>query len=357
MQLPRGNLPAGLDPTGLQALPLASSPALAGLLWLGAAASCLLGANPAVALLAGITFALVLGNPQPALTAKVQKYLLQASVVGLGFGIKLSVVLAAGTTGLWATAFSLVFTLTLGWALARWLGLDRTTGQLISAGTAICGGSAIAVMGPVLGANARQMSVALIAVFLLNAVALFVFPLIGAWAGMDAADFGLWAAMAIHDTSSVAGAAAHYGPAALAVAVAVKLARALWILPLAAGTAFVMRKEGKNCIPWFVLGFLAASAAASFIPAVAGASAVLVSTAKAGLAATLFLVGTALTREALQNVGWKPLVHAVLLWLVVSVVSFAAVRGLSLGLWPVAAPRHSAAFLSPFHPETTSHLP
>lgn len=296
-------------------------------LWVCAAGCGLLWGNPAVALLAGIAFALALGNPQPALTAKVQKILLQASVVGLGFGIRMDVVLKAGTTGLWATALSLAFALGLGWLLARWLRLDGTTGQLISAGTAICGGSAIAVMGPVLGANARQMSIALITVFLLNAVALFLFPMIGTWAGMDAAEFGLWAAMAIHDTSSVAGAAAHYGPAALAVAVAVKLARALWILPMAAGAAFLMRKQAKNCIPWFVLGFLAASAASTFIPAVGEASGLLATGAKTGFAVTLFLVGTALTREALQNVGWKPLVHAVALWLAVSVVSFLAVRG------------------------------
>jgi uncharacterized integral membrane protein (TIGR00698 family) len=308
------------------------------LLWTCAVAAGLLARNPALALLTGIIFALTLGNPQPVLTAKVQKYLLQASVVGLGFGIKLDVVLTAGATGLGATALSLILTLGLGLALARWLELDRVTGQLISAGTAICGGSAIAVMGPVLGAGERQMSVALITVFVLNAVALFIFPIIGAWAGMDATQFGMWAAMAIHDTSSVAGAAAHYGAAALAVAVAVKLARALWILPLAAGTALVQRRRGKKYIPWFVLGFLVASAAATFIPGGESVAALLAATAKTGLAISLFLIGTALTRAALQNIGWKPLAHAVLLWLTVSVGSFWAIRN----FYPSAATQPAA---------------
>lgn len=296
------------------------------LLWVCAAACSLLWSRPALALLAGLAFALTLGNPLSALTAKVQKYMLQASVVGLGFGIKFEVVLAAGATGLGATALSIAFTLALGWLLARWLGIDGVTGQLISTGTAICGGSAIAVMGPVLGADERQMSVALVTVFVLNAVALAVFPLIGIWAGMDGADFGLWAAMAIHDTSSVAGAAAHYGASALAVAVAVKLARALWILPLAAGTALILRRQRKDCIPWFVLGFLAASAVATLLPGFGEVSAALADTAKAGLAATLFLVGAALNRAALRQVGWRPFVHAILLWLIVSIASFAAVR-------------------------------
>lgn len=347
----------GSDAMRLRALTLAAFHGHSWLLWTCAVAACLLSTNPALALLAGIVFALLVGNPQPALTAKVQKYLLQVSVVGLGFGIKLDVVLTAGATGLGATALSLLFTLGLGWALARWLELDRVTGQLISTGTAICGGSAIAVMGPVLGASERQMSVALVTVFVLNAIALFVFPVIGSWAGMNAADFGLWAAMAIHDTSSVAGAAAHYGPAALAVAVAVKLARALWILPLAAGTAFFLRKKGKGGVPWFVLGFLAASAAATFVPGCERAAVVLVATAKAGLATTLFLVGAALTREALQNVGWRPFAHAVILWLVVSVVSFAAVRGLSpWGGRATAgmAEARTASGYSAVHPETRS---
>jgi uncharacterized integral membrane protein (TIGR00698 family) len=306
----------------------ASPQAHSALLWTSAAACGLLAGMPAVALLAGIAFALTLGNPQVALTAKVQKILLQASVVGLGFGIKMDVVLRAGSTGLGATALSLAFSVGLRRLLAKWLRLDGTTGQLISSGTAICGGSAIAVMGPVLGANARQMSIALITVFLLNAVALFLFPIIGTWAGMDATQFGMWAAMAIHDTSSVAGAAAHYGPAALAVAVAVKLARALWILPMAAGTALLMRRQSKNVIPWFVLGFLAASAATTFLPVVAEAAGFLSAAAKTGLAVTLFLIGAGLTRDALQNVGWRPLAHAVILWAVVSTVSFVAVRGL-----------------------------
>jgi len=340
--------------TGSRRLPIAAPQIYGWLLWAVAASCAFLWSNPALALLAGIAFALTVGNSQPKLTAKVQKYLLQASVVGLGFGLKIGVVLSAGEKGVGATAVSLLFTLGLGWLLARWLKVDQVTGQLISAGTAICGGSAIAVMGPVLGAGERQMSVSLVTIFLLNAVALFVFPAIGVWAGMNPSDFGLWAAMAIHDTSSVAGAAAHYGQAALTVAVAVKLARALWIIPLAAGAALLKRTPGRTTVPWFVFGFLAASAAATFIPGSEGTAHVLVGAAKAGLAVTLFLVGAALNREALKSVGWRPLAQAVILWVVVSVVSFAAVREMSQGkgLAAEAAKARSAPGHDGFSPES-----
>lgn len=292
------------------------------LLWLLAAACALPVVTPPTALFAGLVFALLVGNTDAARAAKVQKYLLQISVVGLGFGIQLDAVVRAGTTGMATTALTLVATLVAGAGLARWLAVERTTGQLISTGTAICGGSAIAAMGPVLGANARTMSVALGCVFVLNAVALFVFPAVGRAVGLDAVQFGYWAAIAIHDTSSVVGAAARFSPEALAVAVPVKLARALWILPLVLFAAWRAGRSGaRAALPWFVLWFVVASALASWLPAGAAVYPWLVQAAKAGLAVTLFLIGASLSKEALRSVGWRPFVLGLALWLLVSGVS------------------------------------
>ncbi len=297
------------------------------LLWLLAAGCLFPGVTPPVALFAGIVFALLIGRTDAKRAAQVQKFLLQASVVGLGFGIQFSAVLKAGSTGVVATAGSLLATIGLGLLLARWFQVERTTGQLISTGTAICGGSAIAAMGPVLGAQPREMTVALGCVFVLNAVALFVFPVIGHWLQMPPAQFGYWAAIAIHDTSSVVGAAARYSPDSLAIAVPVKLARALWILPLVTVAAVVLRKPGsKATLPWFIFLFVAASALASFVPLGAGIYPWLASAAKAGLAATLFLIGASLSPGMLKSVGWRPFAHAITLWLVVSAVSLWVVR-------------------------------
>lgn len=296
------------------------------LLWGLAAACCLPGATPPLALAVGLVLALTVGNPQPKLTAKLQQYLLQASVVGLGFGLKLDAVGRAGATGAWATALSLTLTVLLGWGLAKLLKVERITGRLITAGTAICGGSAIAAMGPVLGASPREMSVSLGCVFILNAVALFVFPVIGHWAGLAPVDFGYWAAIAIHDTSSVVGAAARYAPEALATAVPVKLARALWILPLVAGAAMLARRDTKPKVPWFVGLFLLASATATYLPAGEAAWGVLTTVARQGLTVTLFLIGAGLSREALREVGWRPLLLALVLWIIVSAASLGAVH-------------------------------
>lgn len=297
------------------------------LLWLVAAACLFPGVTPPVALGAGLVFALLVGRTDVKRAARMQKYLLQGSVVGLGFGIQFSAVITAGTTGVLITAGSLAATLALGLLLARWLQVERTAGQLIATGTAICGGSAIAALGPVLGAQPREMSVALGCVFVLNAVALFAFPGIGHWLALTPEQFGYWAAIAIHDTSSVVGAAARYSPAALAVAVPVKLARALWILPLVAVAALLVRKPGsKAALPWFIFLFVAASAVASFVPGGRSLYPWLVQAAKAGLAATLFLIGASLSPGMLKSVGWRPFAHGLALWLVVSVLSLWAVR-------------------------------
>lgn len=289
------------------------------LLWVLAAVCALPWVTPPVALFLGLVFAFVVGRTDARRAAAVQKFLLQASVVGLGFGIRFDAVVQAGATGLVATAGSLVATLALGLLLARWLRVEPTTGRLISTGTAICGGSAIAAMGPVLGAAAGEMSVALGCVFVLNAVALFVFPVIGQALHLAPAQFGYWAAIAIHDTSSVVGAAARYSPEALAVAVPVKLARALWILPLVAVAAVVVRKPGgRAAVPWFIFLFVAATAVASFVPLGAPVYPWLVAAAKAGLAVTLFLIGAGLSKESLKSVGWRPFAQGLALWLIVS---------------------------------------
>ena len=297
------------------------------LLWALAAACCLPWVTPPLALFAGIVFALFVGNTDQKRAAQVQKYLLQGSVVGLGFGIQLGAVIKAGSTGMVATALTLLATFGLGWLLAKAFAVEKTAGNLIATGTAICGGSAIAAMGPVLGAQPREMSVSLGCVFVLNAVALFLFPSLGHWAGLSPEQFGWWAAIAIHDTSSVVGAAAKFSADALAVAVPVKLARALWILPMVAVAAVLVRnKGGKATIPWFVLWFVAASAVASFVPAGAEIYPWLVKAAKAGLAATLFLIGASLSKDNLTSVGWRPFALGISLWVIVSVVSLWAVR-------------------------------
>ena len=297
------------------------------LLWLMASACLFPWITPPVALFTGLCFALLVGRTDALRAGMIQKYLLQASVVGLGFGIQFNAVVKAGSTGVLITALSLTATIAFGLLLARWLQVEQITGQLISTGTAICGGSAIAAIGPVLGAQPREMSVALGCVFVLNAVALFVFPGIGHWLAVTPEQFGYWAAIAIHDTSSVVGAAARYSPEALAIAVPVKLARALWILPLAGVAAWLVRKPGsKAAVPWFIFLFVGASAVTSFVPAGRPLYPTLVLAAKGGLAATLFLIGASLSPGMLKSVGWRPFAHGIALWLVVSVLSLWVVR-------------------------------
>ncbi|MBI3884284.1 MAG: putative sulfate exporter family transporter [Opitutae bacterium] len=292
------------------------------LLWMLAAACGLPWVTPPLALAAGLVFAFTAGNTDGKRAARVQKYLLQASVVGLGFGIKFGAVIKAGSTGVVLTGLTLLATFGLGLGLARLFRVEKTTGQLITTGTAICGGSAIAAMGPVLGAQAREMSVSLGCVFVLNAVALFAFPVIGHAVGLTPEQFGYWAAIAIHDTSSVVGAAARYAPEALAVAVPVKLARALWILPLVAvASVLVRKKDSKATVPWFIFLFVGASALASFVPVGEAVYPWLDGAAKAGLAVTLFLIGAGLSKDNLKSVGWRPFAHGITLWLVVTVVS------------------------------------
>lgn len=286
-------------------------------------------ASPPIALALGLLIALTVGHPYQKYNSKATKILLQVSVVGLGFGMNFGNVLEAGRSGILFTIATIFGTLTLGYFIGRWLRIERKTSHLISSGTAICGGSAIAAVGPVLDANENEMSVALGTVFILNSIALFIFPVIGELLKMTQMQFGIWAAVAIHDTSSVVGAAAKYGDEALKIATTVKLARALWIVPIALGTAFLFKSEKKKInIPYFIFLFVLASIVRTYVPIESNIFDTLVSIAKAGLVVTLFLIGAGLSRKTLQAVGIKPFIEGVILWLVIGSVSLWAVTSL-----------------------------
>src|SRR5688500_13768978 len=282
------------------------------LFWLALAACLTPWISPPIALAMGLLLGLTLGHPYQKHNKKATKILLQASVVGLGFGIDLQMVLAASRDGVLFTIATIVGTLLLGYLVGRLLKIDRKTTHLISSGTAICGGSAIAAVGPVIDAGESEMSVSLATVFILNAVALFLFPAIGHALDLSQSQFGIWSAIAIHDTSSVVGAAARYGEEALGIATTVKLARALWIVPLVLFTSFMFRKGGaKVSIPWFIVLFFVASVLRTYVEPIADASSVIVSIARIGLTVTLFLIGAGLSRTMLRSVGVRPLVLGV----------------------------------------------
>ena len=266
--------------------------------------------TPPVALFLGLAFALLCGQAHPKFNKKTSKYLLQYSVVGLGFGMNLHAALASGKEGMEFTILSVVGTMLIGWFIGRKvLKVDRDTSYLISSGTAICGGSAIAAVGPVLRAKDSEMSVALGTIFVLNAIALFVFPVIGHWLGMSQHEFGTWAAIAIHDTSSVVGAGAAYGEEALKVATTIKLTRALWIIPLAFVTSFLFKSKGqKVSIPWFIFFFILAMVVNTYLLAGAPQVGQIINhIARKGLTITLFFIGASLSRDVLKSVGIKPL--------------------------------------------------
>ncbi len=289
-------------------------------------------ASPPLALALGLALGLTFTNPFSYATKRITTALLQASVVGLGFGMNLHQVLKAGRSGFVYTALGITFALSVGTLLARALKVKPTAGFLISTGTAICGGSAIAAVGPVAGANEEEMSVALGTVFILNSVALLTFPSIGAALHLSQTQFGLWAALAIHDTSSVVGAAAKYGAEALAVGTTVKLARALWIVPMCVATAAVKRSRARIHWPWFIALFLLAAVANSSLPARAAIFHGLYRAGIVGLTATLFLIGSGVSRSTLKTVGPRPLLQGVLLWIVVAVTSFLVIRYGVIGL-------------------------
>lgn len=288
-------------------------------------------ASPATALALGIAIAVVIGNPSTRLSAVTSRWALQTSVVLLGFVMNLHTMLAVGIQGLLFAAGTISGTLALGWLTGRILGIEKRTSFLISSGTAICGGSAIAAVGSSIEASEAQMSVAMGTVFMLNAVALYLFPWLGHQLGLSPAQFGTWAGVAIHDISSVVGAAAIFGGGALVTATAVKLSRALWIVPLTAaaasyhnrGTAGTGKKPRRLRIPvpWFITLFVLASIARTWIPGLGNAAPYLQDAAEKGLTVALFLIGSGLSVQALKSVGWRPLLQGIVLWIAISTVS------------------------------------
>jgi uncharacterized integral membrane protein (TIGR00698 family) len=288
--------------------------------------------SPPLALAIGLVLAFTIGNPFPELSGKPTKYLLQASVVLLGFGMDLGAVYRAGKDGILFTIVTIFGTLFLGYLVGKLLKVQDKTSSLISSGTAICGGSAIAAVGPAIDAGTEEMSVSLGTVFILNSAALLLFPAIGHSLGMTQEQFGIGAAIAIHQTSSVVGAAQAYGTEALAIATTVKLARALWIAPVA--LMFMMLYRGRNsesktkiAFPWFIVLFVAAAAVRTYAPPFVLPSIFdsLVNLAKAGMTVTLFLIGASLSRKTLKAVGVRPLLQGVILWIVISLAALAAV--------------------------------
>ena len=277
--------------------------------------------SPPVALFTGLIYALIFGRTFPTFNSKVSKYLLQYAVVGLGFGMNLHTALASGKEGMTFTLLSVVGTLAIGWILGKYVfRLERNTAYLISAGTAICGGSAIAAIGPVLKAKDSVMSVALGTIFILNAIALFLFPWMGELLGMSQADFGIWAAIAIHDTSSVVGAGAAYGEEALGIATTIKLTRALGIIPIALFTSLIFKSEGQKIkIPWFIFFFILAMVINTYALAdFPHKGQAINGLARKALTITLFFIGASLSRSLLQSVGIKPLLLGITLWILIS---------------------------------------
>jgi uncharacterized integral membrane protein (TIGR00698 family) len=277
--------------------------------------------SPPIALALGLAFGMLFVHPFQAQARRYTKVLLQASVVALGFGMNLYDVWRAGRSGFVYTAVGIAAALLLGTVLGRLLGVPSRTSFLISAGTAICGGSAIAAVAPIVEAEEEEIAVSLGTVFVLNSVALFIFPLVGGWLRLQQNEFGLWSALAIHDTSSVVGAAAKFGAVALAVATTVKLARALWIVPLSVGTALVKRHKARIQWPWFIAFFVLAAMLNTHIPAGAPLFHGFFTAGRLGLTVTLFLIGAGISKATLKRVGPRPLLQGVALWLIVASVT------------------------------------
>ena len=279
----------------------------------------------AAALFAGAALGLVWGNPWAEKSRQWTSPLLGVSIVALGAGMNLRVVASVGAHGILYTVVGISLTLALGNLLGRWLKTAPHVSVLLTVGTAICGGSAIAAVAPVIRAKHQDITLALATVFVLNALALLIFPGIGHFMGLSQIDFGLWSALAIHDTSSVVGSTLQYGREALAVGTTVKLARALWIVPVTLFFSFLYRGEGNstNALAllrrsWFILGFLIAAAVFTWVPGLESlghASAQLGTRLMVGV---LFLIGSGLTVETLRKVGIKPFVQAVTLWVIVA---------------------------------------
>jgi uncharacterized integral membrane protein (TIGR00698 family) len=305
---------------------------LSGVLLAAGIAGSLLGLlSSSGALVCGVALGTLLGNPLLSRTRSLTSRLLALSVMGLGAGMDLRVVGRVGLHGIGYTVVGITVALSVGLLLGRVLHTERNTSLLLSAGTAICGGSAIAALAPVLEAEQHEVSVALGVVFLLNAIALILFPPIGHVLDLSQVQFGLWSALAIHDTSSVVGATLQYGHQALEVGTTVKLTRALWIVPLTVAVGLAVahgareRSGERPKRPWFILGFLAAAALATYLPSLHAAAGAVSEVARRTLVATLFLIGANLTRDTLRTVGFRPLVQGVTLWAVVGTGTLGAI--------------------------------
>lgn len=281
--------------------------------------------SPPIALLGGLIFGFTVAHPFPEGSKGASRILLQASVVALGFGMNLHEILHAGRSGFLYTAGSIFAAMLMGLGLGALLRVERKPSFLISAGTAICGGSAIAAVGPIVGASEDEMGVSMGVVFILNSVALFLFPFLGHILHMTQAQFGLWAALAIHDTSSVVGATAKYGAEALAIGTTIKLARALWIIPLTLVTAIALKSKARIQWPWFILLFCLAALLNTWLPGFNRTFGVLNYLGKIGLTVTLFLIGTGLNRETVRSVGHRPFLQGLALWMVVGAGTLALI--------------------------------
>ncbi|CEJ69956.1 hypothetical protein BN1195_02259 [Chryseobacterium oranimense G311] len=272
-----------------------------------------------IALLLGFGLAVLVGNPFEQYLHKYIHLLLQISIVGLGFGLKLDEALQAGKTGFFLTVASIVTVMILGYFLGKVFKLEKKLAYLISAGTAICGGSAIAAVSPIIKPGTKEISLGLAIIFTLNSIALFVYPAIGHLLQLSQEQFGLWCAVGIHDTSSVVGAAGKYGNEALKIATTVKLARALWIIPVSVITMFIFKnKDSKIKIPWFIGWFVLAILMNTYFPVFDSFSSSVTTLAKSGLNLTLFFIGTTLSVQTLKTIGIKPLAVAVILWITIS---------------------------------------
>ena len=282
--------------------------------------------NSLISLVLGLLFALILGNPYQGRTSEITKYLLQFSVIGIGFGTSLTAATEIGKESFYWVFVFVLLTLFVGYLLGKFFGIERTISDLITAGTSICGGSAIAAISPVIKANEKQISVSLGTIFVLSALGLLVFPIVGDLLDMSQDDFGLWAGLAIHDTSSVLGAASDYGERSLEVATTVKLARVLFIIPLVFLGSFLYKgKNTKFTFPYFILFFLVAMYINSSLPQYSETFTEIKFLAKKGLQITLFLIGASLSIENLKSVGVKPFFQGFLLWLLISIFSLIVV--------------------------------
>jgi len=282
--------------------------------------------SPPLALTAGLVYGLACTHPYQLDARRLSKFLLQASVVGLGFGMNLTEVLKVGRSGFVYTACSITGAMFLGLAIGRGLQVSRTSSFLITAGTAICGGSAIAAVGPITNATEEEMAVSLGTVFMLNSIALLIFPAVGWALHLSQTQFGLWSALAIHDTSSVVGATAKYGAVALLVGTTVKLARALWIVPVSVVTSILKKSKSSIQWPWFIALFCLAAVANTYVPFFTFAYPVLNHLGKIGLTVTLYLIGTGLSKSTLRQVGVRPLLQGTLLWAIVATTSLLLIR-------------------------------